>query len=270
MKDFWVSSSCLSRQELIAYLDGQLGEEARYRVENHLLDCEFCSTAVEGLTQTQTSTTTVLADLADLDARLAATAFSLPPQSPPQPRLKVVRRWLSPWHAAAAAAIIGLLALGWHQYHKYSLPLQLYHAYFDPYPMHGVVVTRTGYLDLPPDASSALSEALGWYHEERYSKALLIFLQYLKKNPTQEQIRLMAGLSAMALGEPAEAAELLLPLTLSNNEFLVKEATWYIGLCAIRQAHWAEGRQWLERIAQDTSSEYHQQAAELASQLPKK
>lgn len=270
MKDLWVSSSCLSRQELIAYLDGQLGEEARYRVEHHLLDCELCSAAVEGITQTQTSATTVLADLADLDARLADAVFSAPQQPPPQSPPKRVRRAISMWYAIAAVIIIGLGAWGVYQYHIYSLPLRLYQAYFDPYPMHGVVVTRAGYIDMPSDTSTILPQALEWYNSARYDKALVAFLEYLKQNPKQERIRLMAGLSAMGLDEAAEATQLLLPLTISNNEFLVKEATWYIGLCAIRQGQWAQGRQWLERIAQDTSSEYHQQAAELTTQLPQK
>ena len=42
------STECLSQEEIRLYLKGELNEAARYRIENHLLDCPLCSDAVEG------------------------------------------------------------------------------------------------------------------------------------------------------------------------------------------------------------------------------
>jgi hypothetical protein len=42
-------TDCLSEQTLFAYIDNKLTDEQRYMVEKHLIDCELCSDALEGL-----------------------------------------------------------------------------------------------------------------------------------------------------------------------------------------------------------------------------
>jgi len=45
------STHCLSSAEMIAYVEGKLSAEERYRVETHLSSCPFCSEAVDGLAE---------------------------------------------------------------------------------------------------------------------------------------------------------------------------------------------------------------------------
>lgn len=42
-------TECLSEQSLFAYIDDKLSQQQRYAVEKHLVDCELCSDALEGL-----------------------------------------------------------------------------------------------------------------------------------------------------------------------------------------------------------------------------
>lgn len=41
---------CLTQGKLLDYLYNRLSDEEKYRVELHLVDCELCSEALEGLT----------------------------------------------------------------------------------------------------------------------------------------------------------------------------------------------------------------------------
>ena len=39
---------CLDENDIRLYLSGEVDQSARYRIENHLLDCPLCEEAVEG------------------------------------------------------------------------------------------------------------------------------------------------------------------------------------------------------------------------------
>jgi len=47
--DLFVTSGCLSQQQLLDYVQHKLSPEQQHEVERHLADCELCSEAVEGL-----------------------------------------------------------------------------------------------------------------------------------------------------------------------------------------------------------------------------
>ena len=42
-------TDCLSEKMLFDYIDNKLNQKERHIVEKHLLDCEMCSDALEGL-----------------------------------------------------------------------------------------------------------------------------------------------------------------------------------------------------------------------------
>lgn len=41
--------SCLTREEMVHYLNGDLSDSEQHRIENHLLECELCDDAMTGL-----------------------------------------------------------------------------------------------------------------------------------------------------------------------------------------------------------------------------
>ncbi|MGD0710579.1 MAG: zf-HC2 domain-containing protein [Bacteroidales bacterium] len=49
LNNIFSDTDCLSPEILSAYADGKLNADERYRVERHLIDCELCSDALEGL-----------------------------------------------------------------------------------------------------------------------------------------------------------------------------------------------------------------------------
>ncbi len=48
-KNIFDHRNCLSKEELISYANGSLTEREKHFVEKHLLDCELCSDALEGV-----------------------------------------------------------------------------------------------------------------------------------------------------------------------------------------------------------------------------
>lgn len=49
MSNIWSQSSCLTKNQLIGYIQHSLEREEEYLVESHLNDCPFCNDALEGL-----------------------------------------------------------------------------------------------------------------------------------------------------------------------------------------------------------------------------
>ncbi|MGN7818748.1 anti-sigma factor family protein [Chitinophaga sp. 22536] len=47
--DIFVTTGCPTQQQLLDYVQGKLSAEEQHEVEMHLTDCEFCSEALEGL-----------------------------------------------------------------------------------------------------------------------------------------------------------------------------------------------------------------------------
>jgi hypothetical protein len=49
MSNIWSQSSCLTKNQLIGYIQHTLESEEEYLIESHLNDCPFCNDALEGL-----------------------------------------------------------------------------------------------------------------------------------------------------------------------------------------------------------------------------
>ena len=48
-KDLFTATQCPTQQQLLDYVQGRLSPEQQHEVELHLMDCEMCSEAIEGL-----------------------------------------------------------------------------------------------------------------------------------------------------------------------------------------------------------------------------
>lgn len=48
-KNIFSETECLSEQQMFDYIDGKLNASEQYQAERHLVDCELCSDALEGL-----------------------------------------------------------------------------------------------------------------------------------------------------------------------------------------------------------------------------
>ncbi len=57
LSDIWTSSHCLSKSQLLNYIQQKLDRDEVYLVESHLNDCSLCSDALDGLMEEPVKTT---------------------------------------------------------------------------------------------------------------------------------------------------------------------------------------------------------------------
>ncbi|MBI2270680.1 MAG: energy transducer TonB [Bacteroidetes bacterium] len=99
-KNLFNETQCLSEQTLLDYIDNDLSPEQRYHVEKHLVDCELCVDATEGLSLV--SNRNIIADT----KKLVKATFSADQKKEP----KVIRLNFS--YKLLAAASVALLICG--------------------------------------------------------------------------------------------------------------------------------------------------------------
>ena len=113
---------CISEAEMLKYLDGTLDPATQHRVERHLLDCELCSDAMEGLSihrrdQLQRA-------LKDLDERI-------------DKRLDSVSATASPlllfYRIAAIVLLVALSGGGLYYFRSYKRSEKIFSENYKPY-----------------------------------------------------------------------------------------------------------------------------------------
>jgi TolA-binding protein len=90
--DLFNRSGCISQDGMIKYLNDTLTSEERHVVEMHLLDCELCSDATEGLSSLGEEKRTII-----INKDLSLSHFT---------KRKVIPKWITYTSVAAAIAII--------------------------------------------------------------------------------------------------------------------------------------------------------------------
>lgn len=116
--------SCLSRDEMLDYISGKLNDVQQHHVESHLLDCELCQDAMEGLEQlTSTDKFKVI------DARMQEGIDELLEQEE-QVKVSV----LFPWRMAAAIALIFVSTLVLWLVIPKKNEMELFTQEYKPYP----------------------------------------------------------------------------------------------------------------------------------------
>ncbi len=125
LTDILTKSSCLSKTQLLNYLQQKLEREEEYLVESHLNDCELCNTALEGLMHTDLSVTEThltelkkefdkkLLDLTILDSKIKTEKKTPATNHQPKPELKLIAGKKLNYRWAYAASILLIVGLGY-------------------------------------------------------------------------------------------------------------------------------------------------------------
>ncbi|MBK7682814.1 MAG: hypothetical protein IPJ26_10320 [Bacteroidetes bacterium] len=99
MSNHHQNTPCLSSQEMLDYTQGILSTQEQHRIEKHLLDCEFCSDALEGI-QMMENPNSLLAIEEELN--LEIDSMTSEEEEDNDEKVKV----LFPWRMAAAIVLI--------------------------------------------------------------------------------------------------------------------------------------------------------------------
>lgn len=240
---------CPSGATLRTYVQGELADQDRTAVEDHLLDCPLCSDAVLGLAQFGVQ-----------DVPNAADLVKMPQASPPLSNPKISR-----WPARiAAAALILVLVWSGRQYWSATPEERLFTAYFDPVPRYGFEQQRA----LRPTASSeeildTRAQAIRYHFGGEYAEALTAWRAYFRSDPfpTDWKPYLLASIASMANGEWMDAENYLNQLPPNLDGPVGEQLEWYRALLALRMEKPALARELLLGIKDSYQTLYGKEGA---------
>jgi hypothetical protein len=117
-KQLFQESHCLSKSQLLGYVQGNLDKDEVYAIESHLNDCALCNAALDGLLEAPVQETKKAIDQlqADFKAKLNATVPAT------KPVMKPIRKRSNQW--MIAASVLLLFALGGYSIMSYFKPKQ--------------------------------------------------------------------------------------------------------------------------------------------------
>lgn len=124
------AGSCIQPEEFTAYLSGQMDSGAQHRVEMHLLECDFCSDAMDGFLEMESPSeiTRINDELkAEVDLNMASTAGE-------DFTKEATVRVLFPWRMAAAVALIAVSTLTLYLVIPRQSNQELFTQEYKPYP----------------------------------------------------------------------------------------------------------------------------------------
>jgi tetratricopeptide (TPR) repeat protein len=213
--DSYHTSSCLSLEQLIAYVENRLSSQERSRIEKHLKDCKLCSDAVEGvnLTSDKGKAGFIVKSLEkEIHNRLSSG--------------RVKKYNLIKYYSIAAILLIAVLS-SLYLFNKKSPSEEIFAEYFKPYP-NTIPLLRGN------KAIAELQEAMMEYEHENYDPALKILQKILDAKPEFMVAHFYSGISNLCLDKPQQAIiHFKIVIEDRNNDFK-EQAEWYLGLAFIK------------------------------------
>jgi len=252
MKQFTTHTACLSLEEIQNYAKDRLDEAARFRVENHLLDCTLCRAALDGY-------------LANPDETLGADLALLQQQIQNAAHPKMVTMKKNRFNSVAAAVTLLVLAGAATAYWKYTRYDRIYASVFSAPKASDIIALRSEN-GIEGITDQDLQQALNRYEACDFAEASQFFDNYLKRYPDDFQAGLYAGITSLNGGYPEKAVEQLTAVSI-NDLKLFDEANWYLALAFLKQKNLTEVRAILENLSQQAEPVFADKAKELLERL---
>lgn len=243
------TSTCLGREEVDAYLRGQLAGADRRRVENHLLDCPLCSDAVDGFQDAAVPGAGQLEDFSAFKKKLE------------QPSGGVIRK-LEPYRLLKrAVSLAALFAVGLFAYLSFfqspdgsKLYDEFYTTYENDIPLN-LRSTDSAQLMIP-----ALQKALQQYSTGQFSASIPNFEEALKLDPDNASAHFFAGLAYLETGQPELAISHFKKVAAQGGSYSQK-AEWYLILAHLKTGEKDTAKTLLEDYAKHGAFKVSEAAA---------
>ncbi len=171
--------------------------------------------------------------------------------------MKMNKIWLA---AAAIGLLIIVTSIVYYLQNKVYSNERLYSMYYEPY--HKNIFTRIG----PDEPEGVFKQAIKKYAEADYENALDLF----KRVPMTDDYILptyfYSGISLMQTGQYHEAATSFQYITKHQNNELVSQSEWYLGLCYLKTNETDKVFSQFEKIA-GSNSIYKEKASFILRKL---
>ena len=238
-------TNCLSFDKLRAYSENSLSAEEHWRIENHLVDCDFCHRVVEGIRYTEGKQQ--LADVAAKVSHAIDEQFSNSGN----------KAWLK--YATAAVLLIGLAGSIFYMVIQPPTPEQLFAEYFEPFPNLVPLPRKEG-------SGQPLQQAMQAYELERYDRAVEILRSIVATEPASMAAHFYLGVTLLKIDDSQRAIAHLLQVVEESTNSYVDYARWYLALGYLKQKDLSHTKSVLEKFAPKDSA-YFQRRKELLKAL---
>lgn|GEM_PF-1632254 len=233
IEDINSDRNCLSKGDIKQYLQHSMTAQARFELENHLLDCALCNAAVEGYV-----------DHPEEIRKAEGSSLG-------------IRKWLS---VAASIAVVLLVGVASVKYYRADQPSRTFAKFYEK--------PSWDYQTRGASASSVNIQAVDNFNNGRYQAAIPVFDSLLILNEEDNQMRLYKGIAHLELAQSEQAADALTTVRI-NSDIYFEEATWYLALLNIKINNNTEAIDYLDDLIMSSDGFYNTKAIEMKKWLQK-
>ncbi len=248
-------SSCLSKTDIIGYLNGNLTPADTHRVEAHLLDCELCNAALNGYAAQPNVVNHILTNETYFDAMITE-------QTPVSTTLSAsdgAKISLKTWAWLAAAAMLVALPLGYHFYKNAETAPAIAAEYDNLMPAPQTIVRGEN-----ATGATAIEQAFIAYEQADYATSYTQFEKILRNDPQNTVVAFYAGLSAFAKKDWEAAENYLEKVHLAPPNTESSNAVWYLAMIELQKNNPKRAQDFLEELASTPNDWQHKAKTMLA------
>ncbi len=214
----------------MAYTSKSINADERFDIENHLLDCDMCSTALEGFIQH-------------------------PQEINESNKPTKKQNW---FYLAAATLLLLISAFSFWGYKSTNRPNAIFADYYQRPSWN--VQTRGATED------NQYANAIRLYNQQHFDAALAQFNELIKVRPEDNRLRLYKGIAHLETEEYTLAEEELQTVRI-NSEIFFEEATWYLALLKIKKNQTVEAKSYLDELTKIKDGFFFKRAEEIKNGL---
>ena len=260
MKDIFKPTTCLSSEEIKLYLTEQFNEQDQYKVENHLLDCELCSHAVEGFANHYNFEND--AQLGQLEEHYQAKAVTA------NIHIKKASRFnLWKINRLVAASLLIILIVASFLYWNSNTEERLFQAFYTPFEYEDLSTVRSEGASTQQPAE--LKEIQDFYYNKEYQRSIFVANQFLETKPENTIAHFYVGLAYLEEEQFGEATDHLSIVRLNNPQYY-EDATWYLIMTMLRKGDYGQAKLLLAELLKLKDGFYEKKAKKLQGQLLEK
>jgi tetratricopeptide (TPR) repeat protein len=227
------SRACLTAAQIQSYVRQEMPDQERKITEQHLIECNICSEAVEGALQIGVQAAEE--HLASLNQKIRErfTSGNAAIIAPKKAYARLV-------YSMAAVLLLTLTAV---IYYGTRTPYEkLFAEYVKPY-SNAVPLVRG---EAP---NSLLQDAMMSYELEDYRAAVQKLQTIIHNDPSNTTAVFYGGVSYLMLGDGGRALDLL--QSVSNRSEFYEAAQWYLALAFLKNGEIGRAKTLFENIASD-------------------
>ena len=216
MKNIFQPTKCLTIEQIEGYLKEKSSEEERYQIENHLIDCELCTDALEGYAN----------HFNVEEAILPLEEFKLTlDKSPIQKEAEVKTLPVRRFRFSQIAATLLMLVVSTAVFMYWQANENDYSQYHYLAGDELIGFLRTGTLSSSENPN--ILKGVTYFDLKDYDKSLHFFEEELSENPEDPLATFLAGKAALKSGD-LDKAENYMTLCRFNHQQFYEESTWHL------------------------------------------